>query len=149
MLDEVTEISSVNGFADFKNDKSKAGIKVIAWKNIRADEHWVPGHFPGNPILPGVLIVETMAQAAAMAVYPYLEKDLRHLKDRDFKVILCGVDSARFRRPVVPGDRLRLEVEVVRVRTPLWTFKTKAWVGDQVAAEADILANLYLKEPQK
>ncbi|MBL7716854.1 MAG: 3-hydroxyacyl-ACP dehydratase FabZ [Bdellovibrionales bacterium] len=146
MIDEVTEITSPDGFKDFRNDRSKAGIKVVAWKNVQATEHWVKGHFPGNPILPGVLIIETMAQAAAMSVYPFLEADIDRLAERDFRVILCGVDSARFRRPVVPGEKLRLDVEVIRVRSPLWSFKAKAWVGDQLAAEADILANLYLKE---
>lgn len=117
------------------------GIKVSALKNVTFNEPFFPGHFPGFPIMPGVLLIETMAQAASFSIYPYIAHDLDRFA-KDFKCILVGVDGVRFRRPVMPGDTLMVETEVVRCRGKLWGFRCHVAVEGQKVAEAEILANL-------
>jgi len=85
-----------------------------------------------------------MAQTASFSLYPYLARDIDRLS-RDFQCILVGVDGARFRKPVIPGDQVRFESVVTRCRGKLWGFHVEATVGDQRVAEADILANLLVK----
>lgn len=141
MVDRVLEIQPVGDLANTAFDTSKVGIKVTALKSVAFNEPWFQGHFPGFAIMPGVLIVEALAQAASFSIYPYFESDIGRLS-RNFECILVGVDNVRFRKPVVPGDSLRLETEVTRVRGRLWGFKCVASVDGQKAAEADILVNL-------
>jgi 3-hydroxyacyl-[acyl-carrier-protein] dehydratase len=117
------------------------GIKVTALKNVTYNEPYFPGHFPGFPIVPGVLLVETMAQAASFSIYPYIAHNLEVFA-KEFKCILVGVDGVRFRRPVVPGDTLRIETAVTRCRGKLWGFQCHITVEGQKVAEAEILANL-------
>ena len=93
--------------------------------------------------MPGVLILEAMAQTACFSLYPFFE--VNPDKARDFQCFLIGVDSARFRRPVVPGDALRVETEVTKCRGKLWAFQCNVTVDGQRVAEAEILANLILK----
>ena len=114
---------------------------ATALKNVTINENFFQGHFPGAPVMPGVLIIEAMAQVSSLALYPYLAKDIDRLA-RDFQCVLVGVDGARFRRPVVPGDLLRIESVITKMRGKLWGFQCKATVDGQVVAEADILANL-------
>jgi 3-hydroxyacyl-[acyl-carrier-protein] dehydratase len=139
LIDRILEIHPVGDLDDF--DASKAGVKVVAIKNVSFNEPHFQGHFPGFAIMPGVLIVEAMAQAASFAVYPYLSKDLDRLA-RAFQCILVGVNDARFRRPVVPGDTLRIDVEVTKNRGKLWMFHCVASVDGDKAADANLLANL-------
>jgi len=113
-------------------EPAQRGVGV---KHVRADEDWARGHFPGNPILPGVLVTEALAQLAAivfLAAHP----------DRvgSVQVYLVGIDKMRFRRPIRPGDDLRLSVELTGHKRNLWTFDGEATVGDEVAAHGRFLA---------
>jgi beta-hydroxyacyl-ACP dehydratase FabZ len=110
--------------------------RIVGIKNVSANEQFFQGHFPGNPVMPGVLIVEAMAQCGAIL-------GLRDLPDRETKLFLFGgVDKARFRRPVVPGDQLRLECEVLQKRSNSVKLKGTATVDGQLAAEAELLSVL-------
>jgi len=107
------------------------GKRVVGLKNISANEPVFAGHYPGNPIFPGVLIVEALAQAGAVALLSQPEYAGR-------VPIFAGIDECKFRKPVLPGDQLRLEVEIVAVRRGLGIGKGKAFVGDNMVAEAII-----------
>jgi len=107
--------------------------KITAIKNVTMNEWVFQGHFPGHPILPGVLIIEGMAQAGGILImksYPELIGKLTYF---------MGIDNARFRRPVVPGDTLRYEVEVTKVKGPVSRFKGLAYVGEELATEAEFM----------
>ena len=139
LIDRVLEIHPTGDLDDLSN--GKIGTKVIALKNVSFNEPCFAGHFPGFAILPGVLLVEIMAQAASFSVYPYMMKD-GEKKGGDFQCILVGVDNARFRKPVVPGDTLRIETTVTKCRGRLWAFQCVVLVEGLKVAEADIIANL-------
>ena len=109
--------------------------KVVAVKNVTFNEPFFPGHFPTRPIMPGVLILEAMAQAGGILAF----KSFPGMKGT---VFFTGIDDARFRKPVVPGDQLRLVVEVLKHRREIWIFDGKAYVDDDVVAEARIMAML-------
>ncbi|HEV7488768.1 MAG TPA: 3-hydroxyacyl-ACP dehydratase FabZ [Thermoanaerobaculia bacterium] len=112
------------------------GKRIVGLKNVSANEQFFQGHFPGNPVMPGVLIVEAMAQCAALL-------GLREMPDRDKKLFLFGgVDKARFRRPVVPGDQLRLECIVLHRRSTSVKIHGKATVDGQLVAEAELFSIL-------
>jgi 3-hydroxyacyl-[acyl-carrier-protein] dehydratase len=111
------------------------GESATGVKNVTANEPHFPGHFPGTPVMPGVLIVEAMAQTAAVLVVHSLGKEAEGKL-----VYFMSIDDCRFRRPVVPGDQLRLEVRKDRARGPVWRFSGTAKVGDQVVAEATFAA---------
>ena len=110
-------------------------VSAIGIKNVSVNESCFAGHFPNHPVMPGVLIIESMAQTAAVLVVHTLGAAF-HGK----LVYFMSIDNARFRRPVVPGDQLRLEVKKDRHRGPVWKFTGVAKVGDQVVAEADFAA---------
>ena len=114
------------------------GKRLVAWKSVTMSEPFFVGHFPGHPVMPGVLVLEAMAQAAALLAI----LDLPAEETRKKVTYLMGIDSARFRRTVVPGDRLELEVEVVRHKGSVWKTKGTARVEGQVAAEAEYMAML-------
>ena len=104
-------------------------------KNVTINEPFFPGHFPGHPIMPGVLIIESMAQtASALVVYGY-DGDIEGLS-----VYLMKVDTAKFRKPVLPGDQLRMEIIKERNKGEVWQFFGKAFVDDKLVAEASITA---------
>jgi 3-hydroxyacyl-[acyl-carrier-protein] dehydratase len=110
------------------------GVSAKGLKLVTSTESWCAGHFPGQPILPGVLITEAMAQTAAviyMSAFP---------ANAGKKVYLVGTDRMRFRQPVRPGDVLELHVEAVDKHRNLWTFKAEARVGDKKVADGKILA---------
>jgi 3-hydroxyacyl-[acyl-carrier-protein] dehydratase len=107
----------------------------VGIKNVSMNEAIFQGHFPTDPVFPGVLIIEAMAQTAAVLVVHTLGAAF-HGK----LVYFMSIDNARFRRPVMPGDQLRLEVKKDRHRGPVWKFNGVARVGDQVVAEADFAA---------
>jgi len=110
------------------------GTKIVGLKNVSANEQFFQGHFPGAPVMPGVLIVEAMAQCCAVLF-------LRDFKDRDRKLFLFGgIDKARFRKPVLPGDQLRLECEVVHQRASTVKLRCVAKVEGDVVAEAYLLS---------
>lgn len=108
------------------------GERVLGLKNVTFNEPHFTGHFPGAPVMPGVLIVEAMAQAGAVMM-------LSGVPDRHEKLIyFTGIDKCRFRRPVVPGDQLLLEVRLVRRRARFAVMHGVARVGDEIAAEAEL-----------
>lgn len=115
-------------------DIAEDGKRIVGLKNVSANEQFFQGHFPGAPVMPGVLIVEAMAQCAAVLF-------LRQIEDRDRKLFLFGgVDKARFRRPVLPGDQLILECEVLQRRATTVKVRGVAKVGDVIVAEAELLS---------
>lgn len=140
LVDRILEIHPV-GPLDNLSAQDKVGIRVVGLKNVSYNEAHFQGHFPNFSIHPGVLILESMAQVSSFSLYPYMVKDLDRLA-RDFQCILVGVEGARFRRPVVPGDCLRIETTVSKCRGRLWVFQCQATVEGQVVAEAEIIANL-------
>ncbi len=109
--------------------------RIVGIKNVTYNEPFFPGHFPGRPIMPGVLIVEAMAQAAGVLVFKSLPE-----KRPQEAVYFLGIDNVRFRKPVTPGDQLRLEIEITKHRQAIWGFKGKALVDGKVVAEAELLA---------
>ncbi len=111
------------------------GKKAVGIKNVSVNEPFFQGHFPGNPVMPGVLILEAMAQVGAVAV----------LKKPEFSgkiALFAGMDKVRFRRQVVPGDVLRIEVEVQKLRGAFGKSYAAAYVGDEMAAEAELMFGL-------
>ena len=117
------------------------GKRIVGLKNVSANEQFFQGHFPGAPVMPGVLIVEAMAQCAAVLF-------LREIEDRDKKLFLFGgVDKARFRKPVVPGDQLILDCQVLQRRASTVKVKGTARVNDAVVAEAELLS-VMVERPQ-
>lgn len=112
----------------------ESGKRVVGLKNVSANEQFFQGHFPGAPVMPGVLIVEAMAQCCAVLF-------LRDLPDRESKLFLFGgIDKARFRKPVIPGDQLILECIVMQRRAGTVKVKGTARVNDVVVAEAEMLS---------
>lgn len=110
--------------------------RIVAVKHVLASEPYFAGHFPGTPVMPGVLIVEAMAQAGALLL-------LREVPDRESKLVFfAGIDRARFRQPVFPGTDLRLELTVLSRRVTIAKMDGKAYVGDKLVAEAQLLAML-------
>ena len=110
--------------------------RIVAVKHVLASEPYFAGHFPGAPVMPGVLIVEAMAQAGALLL-------LLEVPDRESKLVFfAGIDRARFRQPVFPGDDLRLELTVLSQRVTIAKMDGKAYVGDKLVAEAQLLAML-------
>ncbi|MGC1580316.1 MAG: 3-hydroxyacyl-ACP dehydratase FabZ [Candidatus Acidiferrales bacterium] len=115
--------------------------RIVGVKNVTINEEYFLGHFPSQPIMPGVLIIESMAQTGAVLL-------LQEVADRDSKLVfLAKVDNARFRRPVVPGDQLRLEITVLRSRTNFCELSGRATVDGELAAEATLSCILGDREP--
>jgi len=115
------------------------GKRVVGLKNVTANEQFFQGHFPGAPVMPGVLIVEAMAQCCAVLF-------LRDIEDRERKLFLFGgIDKARFRRPVVPGDQLILECELLQRRSGTVRMKGTAKVDGVIVAEAEMLSVMTLR----
>jgi 3-hydroxyacyl-[acyl-carrier-protein] dehydratase len=115
--------------------------KLVAWKSVTMNEPFFAGHFPGKPVMPGVLILEALAQAAALLAMMSLGPE-----EAGKLTFLMGIDAARFRRPVIPGDRLELHVEVTRQKGPVWKQQGTAIVDGQPVAEAEFMA--MLKAPK-
>jgi len=113
------------------------GKRIVGIKNVTYNEPFFPGHFPGRPIMPGVLIVEAMAQTAGVLIFKSMPEE-----EHQRSVFFLGMDNVKFRKPVIPGDQLRLELEITRHRQSIWGFKGRALVDGKLVAEADLLAML-------
>jgi 3-hydroxyacyl-[acyl-carrier-protein] dehydratase len=122
MLDKVLEI--------------EMGKSVVAIKNVTMNEAFFNGHFPGRPVMPGVLILEAMAQAGAVLAY----KSTNTSPQEGVLYYFAGIDKARFRRVVEPGDQLRLEVKVLRSKRDIWKLEGFAYVGDALACSAEFMS---------
>jgi len=112
--------------------------RLVAIKNVSINEPFFQGHFPTAPVMPGVLTIEAMAQAGAIM-------GLLHTKPEDAKdtvVYFMGIDEARFRRPIVPGDQLRIVVNVLRRKAIVWKMHGEVWVDEELAAEATLLSSI-------
>ena len=114
------------------------GKRIRALKNVSANEPYFPGHFPQRPVMPGVLILESMAQAAAILVF----RTLGAKPDENSVYYYAGIDNARFKRPVEPGDQLIVEVLILGSKRGIWKFGCTARVADTLVAEADILCTV-------
>lgn len=111
------------------------GKRVVGLKNVTVNEPFFPGHFPHNPVMPGVLIIEAMAQTAAVLAF----KTDGSVPDDDSTVYFASVDNVRFKRPVVPGDQLVMEAQIVRKMRNIWKFSAVARVDGELATEADFM----------
>lgn len=118
----------VDRIVEIEPEKRAVGIK-----NVTINEEFFQGHFPGNPIMPGVLIVEALAQVAGILAFQSGASEGR-------SVYFLSIEKAKFRRPVVPGDQLRLEVSVLQFRGNVWKFAGNAFIEDKIAAEAEFTA---------
>ncbi len=115
-------------------EEVEAGKKVIGYKNVTINEPFFQGHFPEHPIMPGVLIIEAMAQVGG--AYTSVVDEVGEGKVTYF----VGIDKARFRKPVLPGDRLRMELEIMSKRRGIYQFEGKAYVGETLVAQAELKA---------
>ena len=111
------------------------GVRARALKNVTMNEPVFPGHFPHHPVMPGVLIIEAMAQAAALLSF----KSSGVKPDENSVVYFAGIDHARFKRPVVPGDQLIFEVEITQSKRNIYKYKARATVDGDLAAEAELM----------
>lgn len=114
------------------------GVRIRALKNVSINEPFFLGHFPHRPVMPGVLIMEAMAQAATLLCLASTDAVL----DDKSVVYFAGIDAARFKRPIEPGDQLILDVTLDRAKAGIFKFKGRALVGDQLAAEAELMCTM-------
>ncbi|GBG13019.1 3-hydroxyacyl-[acyl-carrier-protein] dehydratase [Novimethylophilus kurashikiensis] len=116
------------------------GKEITAVKNVTINEPFFPGHFSYYPVMPGVLVVEALAQAAAILSF----KTMNSKPSDDSVYYFAGIDNVRFKRPVSPGDQLILKVKIDRIMRGIWKYNAQALVDDAVAAEADLLCTLKM-----
>jgi 3-hydroxyacyl-[acyl-carrier-protein] dehydratase len=113
----------------------KSGESIRAVKNVTANEPFFPGHFPGRPVMPGVMILEALAQAAGILVFASLGK----VPNENTRFYFAGIDDCRFRRPVEPGDQLILTATILRSARDIWKVSTAAYVGETEAVHAGMM----------
>ena len=112
----------------------EVGKSIVGIKNVSINEPFFPGHFPGHPVMPGVLVIEAMAQISAILAYSSDESI------RSKITYFVGIDKARFRKPVMPGDQLRFEIEAIGCKRGIWVFDAKAFVDGKLVTEAELKA---------
>lgn len=110
------------------------GEEIVGLKNVTMNEPFFQGHFPGHPIMPGVLLIEALAQMSAVLALKSSEMGKSNL------VYFMGIDKAKFRKPVVPGDQLKMEAKVLQKRTPYWKTKGSIYVDSELVCEAELMA---------
>jgi 3-hydroxyacyl-[acyl-carrier-protein] dehydratase len=118
----------------------KEGEEIVGIKNVSVNEPFFVGHFPGNPIMPGVLIIEAMAQVGGVLAF--------HSSPKEWAgslVYFMGIDKVRFRKPVVPGDQLRLQLTTIRQKQKVFKMRGEAYVDDTLVAEAELMAAIERK----
>jgi beta-hydroxyacyl-ACP dehydratase FabZ len=113
---------------------------IVAIKNVTYNEPFFQGHFPQKRVMPGVLVLEAVAQAGGILLYQSIPDPQKTL------VFLSAINNTKFRRPVVPGDQLRLEVEIIKLRSRFCHIRGKAYVGEEIAAESEAMASLVRLE---
>jgi beta-hydroxyacyl-ACP dehydratase FabZ len=113
------------------------GTRILALKRFELEESFFKGHFPGTPIVPGVIIIESLAQAGAILVYASQPEELKGKQPA-----LVGLENVRFRKPVLPADEVKLHVQILKKRTQMWRMKGEAFIGETKVSEAEILATL-------
>lgn len=111
------------------------GKSIHAYKNVSINEHFFVGHFPHHPVMPGVLIMEALAQAAGILSF----KTMGSRPDDNSVFYFVGIDNARFKKPVIPGDQLHLHVEIMRQMRGIWKYKVDARVDGEVVAQAELM----------
>ena len=111
---------------------------LVAIKNVTINEPFFQGHFPGHPVMPGVLIIEAMAQTAALLAFQSLDIT----KPENHVVYFVGIDQARFKKPVAPGDQLIITAEIIRNLKGIWKFSAKAEVDGKIASEAVLMCTM-------
>jgi 3-hydroxyacyl-[acyl-carrier-protein] dehydratase len=121
------------------------GKNIVAIKNVTINEPFFVGHFPHHPVMPGVLIIEALAQAAAILTF----MTYGHKVDEKSVYYFVGIDKARFKKPVLPGDTLELNAELKRFTRGIWWFSARARVAEQVVAEAELMCTLRSVETNK
>jgi 3-hydroxyacyl-[acyl-carrier-protein] dehydratase len=114
------------------------GERVVGIKNVTIDEPFFEGHFPGNPIMPGVLVIEAMAQVGGILARLSVPKSMKIESGK--AIYFAAIDKAKFRKPIVPGDQILFELAAIRKGTKIWKMKGKAMVNNIVAAEAELVA---------
>ncbi len=114
----------------------KEGESIVALKNVTINEPFFTGHFPSRPVMPGVLILEALAQAAGILAY----KSTNTLPSEGVLYLFAGIDNARFRRVVEPGDQLRLEVKLLRAKRDIWKLEGSAYVDGDLVCSAELLS---------
>ena len=115
------------------------GVRISAIKNVSANEPFFQGHFPGHPVMPGVLMIEALAQAAAVLTYVTMKTSY----PEGTLFLFAGIDGARFKRPVGPGDQLNLEVTMDRIKRGVDKFTCRALVDGELACEAELMCALH------
>jgi 3-hydroxyacyl-[acyl-carrier-protein] dehydratase len=116
----------------------ESGKTITAIKNVTVNEEFFNGHFPHKPVMPGVLMIEALAQTAALLSFLTMGQK----PDANSVVYFVGIDGARFKRPVEPGDQLRMQVEILRVARGIWKYKAQGSVDGQVAVEAELMCTM-------
>jgi 3-hydroxyacyl-[acyl-carrier-protein] dehydratase len=114
------------------------GVRIKAVKNVTINEPFFMGHFPHRPVMPGVMMLEALAQTAALLSFESLGEELSD----DTVVYFVGIDGARFKRPVEPGDQLILEASIERAKAGIYKYKTRASVNDEIAVEAELMCTM-------
>ncbi len=131
LIDRVTELEK--------------GKRIVGYKNVTINEPYFAGHFPYLPVMPGVLQIEALAQAAGILSFQTMGRK----SDSGSVYYFVGIDNARFKRPVVPGDQLQLEVTITRVSRSIWKYQGRASVEGQTTAEAELMCTLRDVEPTR
>jgi 3-hydroxyacyl-[acyl-carrier-protein] dehydratase len=116
----------------------EANKTITAIKNVTINEEFFNGHFPHKPVMPGVMMIEALAQTAALLSF----LSIGQKPDENAVVYFVGIDGARFKRPVEPGDQLKMEVEITRVARGIWKYKARASVDGQTAVEAELMCTM-------